>query len=413
MNARTRRITSPPTGARDAIARHPWLFLVAASVVTLVVQLPWRHATSWHYFADAAHLLFSPPVAGPEGGLDVFATHPEFQFGPLAVLAAAPFAYLPPSVGIIAVMLAGSALGVVAVAAIADMTRRVAPDERRATFRRRLTFGALPLVLVWSDISARTAHLDDAIALTATACALSATSRRRPWLATAVLAIAAAAKPWGIVFAPIALAVPGPRRNLRLPMIATFVSLTWLPFVIDEPSTLRAAGSFKIANAASSALRVLGATDALTPGWVRPAQIIGGLLIASLLVRRGQWHSVVMAGLAFRLMLDPGVHHYYAAGLTLGVLVWELNVRQAHLPVATVTTAILLEATSSAIQPASLAGALRLALTTSLIIAAFVKPIRPGRNSRKQQDGTNEHGIVAGPVTSSSQAALRLAARGF
>ena len=354
------------------IETHPWLVLLATSVVTLVVQLPFRHATSWHYFADAAHLLFSPPPRGPEGGLDVFATHPQFQFGPLAVLASTPFAYMPTSVAIIAVMIVGSALGVVAVAAIADATRRDVPDERQA-FVRRLMVGALPLILVWSDISARTAHLDDAIALTATAAAASATSRRRPWLATTALAIAAAAKPWAIVFAPIALVVPGPRKNLRLPTIAAFVALTWLPFVTDAPSTLHAVGTFKIANAASSALRVLGATDAFTPGWIRPTQIIGGVVIALLLVRRGKWHSVPMAGLAFRVMLDPAVHHYYAAGLTLGVLLWEIIARPDRLPVATALTALLLEATPSLIQPPPLAGTIRLLLTASLILAAFTE----------------------------------------
>jgi hypothetical protein len=365
---------------RDALAHiesRPWMTIGATSTIALLVQIPFRHATSWHFFADAAHLLFSPPATGPAGGLDLFSTHPQFQFGPLTVLVAAPFAYLPSAIGIYLVMITQSLLGVAAVVAIADAAGRHLHGPARAAFRRGLLFGAIPLVLVWSDIATRTAHLDDAIALTATAWATSAVSRDRPWIATLALAIAASAKPWAIVFAPLALVAPGSRKQMRLVAIASIVGATWLPFALDEPSTIRAAGSFKIANAASSALRVLGATNPLTPAWVRPTQVIGGLLIATVLVQRGRWTGVAMAGLAFRLMLDPAVHHYYAAGLTLAVLVWELHLRPSRLPVATVITAIVLEMTPSAIQPAALGGLLRLALTGILLVAAFAAPVRP------------------------------------
>jgi hypothetical protein len=367
---------------RDAFAlvtAHPWITLSATSTLALLVQLPFAHATSWHFFADAAHLLFRPPATGPAGGLDVFSTHPQFQFGPLAVLVAAPFSFMPAGLGVYAVMIVQSALGVAAVVAVADGAGRKLDGPARCAFRSSLLFGAIPLVLVWSDIADRTAHLDDAVALAATACALSALGRNRPWIATLALAFAAAAKPWAIVFAPLAVVVPGSRKYLRVVAIAGVVVATWLPFAIDEPSTIRAAGSFKIANAASSALRALGETNPFTPTWVRPTQIVGGLLLSAMLVRRGQWAAVAMAGLAWRLMLDPGVHHYYAAGLTLAVLVWELHRRPAKLPFATVITAIVLEVTPSAIQPAAFAGQLRLALTGALVGAAFTGPVRTPR----------------------------------
>ncbi|MSV90968.1 MAG: hypothetical protein F2692_04630 [Actinobacteria bacterium] len=71
--------------------------MVAA--VAFSVLLPFHHSTSWHFFHDAAHALFATSRPGAEGGLDVYAEHPEFQFGPLSILVALPFAYLPTSIG--------------------------------------------------------------------------------------------------------------------------------------------------------------------------------------------------------------------------------------------------------------------------------------------------------------------------
>ncbi len=58
--------------------------LLAVTVMIALVDCSrMRHATSWHFFSDAAHALFRPGRSD-RGGLDVYATHPEFQFGPLS-----------------------------------------------------------------------------------------------------------------------------------------------------------------------------------------------------------------------------------------------------------------------------------------------------------------------------------------
>lgn len=45
-------------------------------------MLAFRHARSWHFFADAAQLFTAG--SGVEGaGLDLYRVHPEFQFGPI------------------------------------------------------------------------------------------------------------------------------------------------------------------------------------------------------------------------------------------------------------------------------------------------------------------------------------------
>jgi hypothetical protein len=382
--------------ALRSIALHGRLLVVATSCIAMAVQLLGRHATSWHYFSDAAHLLLTPPHGVAGGGLDLFVRNPQFQFGPIAVLLAAPFAYLPTPLGVVSVMVVGSVLGLVTLGAIADANRVQLGSVGGSRQRNLVVVAAVPFVLVWADIALRTAHLDDAIALTATAIAVAATSRQRPWVVTLALAFAAAAKPWTIVFAPMVLVCPGPRKTLRLGAIAGVVALTWLPFILDEPGTVRASGTFQIQNAAASALRVLGDHSALTPPWVRPAQIIGGFALAMVLVATSRWRHVVMAGLALRLMLDPAVHHYYAAGLTLGVLIWELDRRPKRMPFVALASAIVLEVTSSISHPAFAAGVARLVLTAGLLVLAFLPSPRDFEPRLDPDEGLTRVATVSG-----------------
>ena len=265
-----------------------------------------------------------------------------------------------------------SALGVLAMLFVADAVHTLAPDADPARVRRALLLGGVAFAIVWTEIAIRTLHLDDAIALSATAAALAAVARRRPWLATAALALAASAKPWAIVFVPLVLVPPGRHRWLRLVVVGAVVATTWLPFVIDEPATLHATSTFTIRNAPSSALRALGVDDPRTPPWVRPVQFAAGLGVAAWLVWRRRWAGVVMAGLGVRLMIDPAVHNYYAAGLTLGVLAWELLRRPERVPWLAMATALILEITPRDLQPPGLAGLIRLGITSLVVILAVV-----------------------------------------
>lgn len=339
-------------------------------MVAIVVGSSSQVATSWHFFRDAAHFLLSTGSV-TDGGLDLYLAHPEFQFGPLSVVVAMPFALLPPTVGVLAVIGFGVLLGAIATLGIEIAARRPWPNTRTDAWERGRIVGELTLAIVWADVAVRTAHLDDAIALASAAVACAGVARNRPGLATVALTVAAAAKPWAIVFAPLVLVNPGRFKLARLGAVVVGVAVTWLPFIADEPGSLAAASSFTITNAPSSALRALGFADPATPGWVRPTQLVVGLLLALALVRTRRWPAVIMVGLAARLMLDPGVHHYYAAGLVLGTLLWESVVRPGRMPLITVVTAVVMEATPTAVQPSALAGFLRLALTAGLIVAAF------------------------------------------
>jgi hypothetical protein len=327
-------------------------FAVAAAVV-LVVQLPFTHATAWHYFEDAVDRF----------GLHLYAGHPEFQFGPLSVVVAAPLTVG----GDLLAMVVMSAAGVWC----ALRLRELAGDDGWPTLA-----GGLLLVVVWGDIAVRTAHLDDALALTATMAGIVAAWRGRPWLAALAFGVAGAAKPWAIAFAPIVLAIPVPHRWRLLAVSAGVVVLSWAPFVLAEPHTLDTA-EHAIVNEATSALRVLGVDEPETPDWVRPAQLLGGLAVTWLLVARGRWLSVVMAGVAVRLLLDPAANRYYTAGLVLGLLLHELVHHPRRLPWMAFAAAALLEIPQAEGFPPTLAGWLRLLVVAVVLVEAFRAPTSP------------------------------------
>src|SRR5688572_24003593 len=107
---------------RRAAAASPvdpavWLLFAATSLVVLLVQLPYTHATAWHFFEDAADLLFA------RDGLHLYDAHPEFQFGPLSIAVAAPFTAL----GEGAAMVVLSLMGLVGLGFLVDAVRTMRP----------------------------------------------------------------------------------------------------------------------------------------------------------------------------------------------------------------------------------------------------------------------------------------------
>ena len=367
----TRATTSPLRlwALRVAAVAGPAAMALAASWAAFDTH----RATSWHFFRDAARLVFAgAPAHG--GGLDVFLSHPEFQFGPLSIVAGAPFALAPQSLAVPAVIALGTLLGVVVALSVEAAATPGRPAPGGALAPVAPLAGAVALAVVWADVGVRTAHIDDAIALAATALACAGVARGRGATATAALAVAAAAKPWALAFAPLAAAAPGRRRWLRPVVALAAAGATWLPFVLDEPGSVVAAGSFRLENAPASALRALGVHDPATPLWVRPTQFAVGLAVAGVLVRRGRWPGVVMAALAVRVALDPAAHHYYSAALVAGTLLWERITLPRRLPLATIAVAVVMELTAGDLHPSALAGALRLALAAGLLLAALAVP---------------------------------------
>lgn len=297
-------------------AWFPWVWMAFWAAVHIPQAL-----VSWHYVMTGAALL---PSAAPDGGLHLYAAHPELQMGPLTFLVVAPFGHAPEVVsGVVAAVL---------VAAAGPVLLRVLPGlvGVPVTARQR-ALAAVVLLPVWAELGVHYVHLDDALALCLLVGAMVAVRRDRPLVAGLLLAASADAKPWALAFVPLLLALPRRRWVVALGTWTAAVAVAWLPFLVADPGTMHA-GRFEIPNDPSSSLRALGVTAAGTPMWDRPVQVLLGVALAVLVVRRGRWLAVPAVVLGVRVLLDPATYPYYAAGLVLATVLVDLGVRRTRWP---------------------------------------------------------------------------------
>jgi hypothetical protein len=232
-------------------------------------------------------------------------------------------------------------------------------------------------VPLWMELAVHYSHLDDALALALAAAAAWAAAARRGW-AGPLLGAAIAAKPWAAGFLPLLWALPpGRRRSGVLWAIAVPLG-AWLPFAVADPGMVWSTSHFTIQNASDSALRILGVHAARTPGWCRPAQLLGGVAVAALAVRRGRWPAVLLAAVAVRLLLDPGTYDYYTAGGLVGALMVDVVLERRRWPLASSVAFAGLYAPHLARLPARLCGELRVVTCVGLLAVA-VAGRRAGR----------------------------------
>ena len=294
-----------------------WLAVVAGPASV------WPGSGDWGFFRTGASGLVGQPVPGTSGDIHLYASMPNLQIGPPALVAAVPFRLLPQPWDVAAARLA-MAVGVLLVLWLVDRTCRVmqTPDQLR---RRGVLLGGLALVPLWVVLAVDFAHLDDVLVLVLAVWAVLLLAKERPMWAGVALGVAAATKPWAIVLLPLLL-VPGWRDGLRPVLLAGGVALAcWVPFLAD-PGTLPSLWSFRLPVKAGSGLTLLGLEPgAASPGWVRPAQLVGGATVATWAAVRGKWTGVVLVGLSSRVLLDPNPLFYYGVGPVLGALIWDLT----------------------------------------------------------------------------------------
>lgn len=358
---------------------------VAAAWITIwaLLALP-GGLYSWHYFVTAG-VGFA--TGGPTGGLHLFATHPQLQFGPVSVLAAWLLTLIPPPMQDPVAALFMAALGAVTFALL--VTTATALHGRSAHKAVIVQVGAA-LVPLWTVLAVHFGHLDDALALTLISAGVAAVARGRPGWAVVSLALATGAKPWALPLGVLVLAIDrrwGPhwpsrgRHVHRWGLAAGYLALVvlpWLPFVLADPGTL-SIGTFRIDIADDSVLSLLGQTGS-TPGWDRPAQLVLATLVALWCVRTGRWISAPLAVLATRMLIDPGTYGYYTAGLAVAAALVDLTGRRPP----RLTVAILVWwATDLALHVAhadTLAATLRLGvLITVLVLALTHHDAEPSR----------------------------------
>ncbi|WP_199421577.1 hypothetical protein [Actinotalea solisilvae] len=306
----------------DGVARLRWLILTGCLVVLGVPAALWPGSGDWGFFRTGASGLLGEPVPGTSGGIHLYASMPNVQIGPPALLAAAPFRLLPQPWDVGAARLV-MLLAALLVLALVDRAGRamLVPDVVR---RRGILLGGLGLAPSWVVLAVDFAHLDDVLVLVLAASAVLLLATRRPMWAAVALGVAAATKPWAVVLLPLLL-VPGLRAGARPLVFAGGVaSAWWAPFLAD-PQTLPQLWSFRLDVGAGSGLTLLGLdVGEATPGWVRPAQVLGGTALGAWAALRGRWTGVILVGLACRVALDPNPLFYYGAGLVLGALVWDV-----------------------------------------------------------------------------------------
>ena len=297
-------------------AWFPWAWMALWAGVQVGHAL-----VSWHFFASGAALLSS---GGSGAGLHLYATHPQLQIGPLAFLAATPLNGL-------AFWVSGAIAAVGIAAAAPAMLQSLSRLPGLTISNRQRGLAAVVLMPAWAELAVHYTHLDDALALVLLVGAMHAVARSRPLTAALLLAASAGAKPWALAFVPLRLVLPRLRWRRAAAVWLAAVVAAWLPFVVADPRTLHA-GGFSIPNVASSSLRALGVTAASTPSWDRPVQLVVGVALGTVAVRRGRWLVVPAVVLAVRMLLDPGAYPYYTAGLVLATVALDLGWRQTRWP---------------------------------------------------------------------------------
>ena len=305
---------------RSSGSRFMWLVIAGWSAGFFAAYVV-HGGTSWHYF-DQARLAVVDLDDHVIGGLHVYSGLPFLQFGPAAFLAAVSTTPFGPR-GLLVAQLAGVLAGVVILATVRDLARRTRPDLGPAAVDRRILLAGLFVIPVWSYLAVAVAHLDDVLTLLFGVLGLRAAVVGRPVVAGALLALAVDAKPWAVPFGCLLLLLPPGRRRSAGLTYAAVVAVAWLPFLLGDHGTFHAM-QFTIPNTDFSALRVLGVDTPRTPSWDRPAQIALGIAVSLLAIARRRWPLVLLVTIAARVALDPGTNRYYAAGIVVAAMVWDV-----------------------------------------------------------------------------------------
>lgn len=264
--------------------------------------------SSWGIFPTAARILFS---GGAAGGFHLYFLRPDYQFGPVSALVAAPLAHLPlhGSKWIAGILMTMSGLWLVAV--IAGSRAR---DVGRPA-RGPLLIGGLLVMPVWLLLSLISGHLDDVLALGFGLFGILQIQRGNPIWTAALLALSVDSKPWALPFGVALLALPRTQWLKSVAIWGGLIAAAWLPFFIVEPGTIDAV-KYQLHISSGSALAIVHLSGPIPP-WVRPAQLVLAVVIGSLAVRAGVLQAILLATVAGRILLDPAVASYYTAGAVM------------------------------------------------------------------------------------------------
>jgi hypothetical protein len=326
----------------------------------------------WSLLSNAAHALFG------SAGLHVFADNPTLQAGPPSLVVVRGLDLTGRHViGLVQVLLAIDGwllLWLAERAGVKVAGLSSATDDTRLC-ATTLLLGLLVLE-VWSQLSGGFLHVDDALALTATALAVRFVLEDR-WLPAALAAGSAGAfKPWAIVAIVLVAGLDGHRVRSLLVAVAVPV-LCWAPFLIGVPGTLHAA-SPPLPVSKFAIVHLFGVSG-LTPSWLRAAELAVALALAAACAARGNWLGAAAVGITARLLLDPLTLDYYTAGAVMALAGWEIATRQTPWRTVSVWAGLWV---APKVVPLTMIGPLRL-VTVGLVVVvtclAGSRPVNIGR----------------------------------
>ena len=200
------------------------------------------------------------------------------------------------------------------------------------------------VVQAWASLAVFYVHLDDVLVLSASVVALWAVADERGTLTGLMIGVAIAAKPWGIILAPLLLALPERKRLRALLVAGAVAAAAWGPFFLADRRTF-AAGRAQDGVAPGSVLHLFGLALGTSPGWIRPVQFAAALVVGCLAVRKQRWGAVLLVGIAARIALDTQVIPYYDSGLVLAAFAWDLLQNRREFPTWTAVTFSLVNVT--------------------------------------------------------------------
>ncbi|MDH2443019.1 hypothetical protein QDR37_03570 [Amnibacterium sp. CER49] len=351
-----------------AITAHPFralsLVLAAVSVAHLLTEPAW--AVGWGYVRSAVHILVSPHWFA------LYALRPDIQMGPITFLVGAPLVLiLKGDAGRFAAVLLMLLIGL----AIMREAQRILAAESPSA-RRRWAVAAVLFAIAWPELAVRFGHLDDALALFFAVLAMRLLQDGRTVAAGLAIGVAVDCKPWMLPLAAVLLFAPR-HRWPALGVVVLAVVVVWSPFFLLDPASVRAL-QFRIPVSSGSTLWLFGIRAHGTPPWCRPAQLVGGALLAAAAVRRGRPLAAVLVVVAFRMLLDPGAHSYYASGLLTGALLLDLD---ATLALATLAALVLVLGPVYLVPPRIpvLVSGFRTVGIVASLVAAFALPLHRRR----------------------------------
>jgi hypothetical protein len=307
--------------AWDIVLEQRWFLLSGWVLLVAAVQFlttP-RWLGSWHYIVTGVGVLTGPHP------LELYATHPELQMGPVTFVLSAPFVLLGGPLG-----LAGAAIAMDVIGLLVLREARALLRPGDAAGERRWFLTSLVVALGWNVLAVRYGHPDDVLALFAAVLALRMLRSDAVLRSALLLAISIDCKPWIAPLAFVLLAAPKRRWVPAAVIVIVVVAVAWLPFVFSA-GTIRAT-SFTIVVDPTASIRLLGLATANTPVWCRPAQMLIGSVLVAVVARRHRWSAALLVVVVVRLLLDPATHTYYDAGLLVAACVFDIG---AAIPVAT------------------------------------------------------------------------------